>query len=65
MGDIEQSIATLQAIRAQGVTVALDDFGTGFSSLTHLARLPIGTAAMIIISGGNHALRSHRRAWMR
>ncbi len=43
MGDIEQSIATLRAIRAQGVTVALDDFGTGFSSLTHLARLPLDT----------------------
>jgi diguanylate cyclase (GGDEF)-like protein/PAS domain S-box-containing protein len=43
MGDIDRSIATLQAIRALGVTVALDDFGTGFSSLTHLARLPIDT----------------------
>ena len=43
MGDIDRAVATLQAIRALGVTVALDDFGTGFSSLTHLARLPIDT----------------------
>ena len=43
VGDIERAIASLQAIRARGVTVALDDFGTGFSSLTHLARLPIDT----------------------
>ena len=41
--DIDRAVASLQAIRALGVTVALDDFGTGFSSLTHLARLPIDT----------------------
>ena len=43
MGDINHGIASLQAIRALGVTVALDDFGTGFSSLSYLARLPIDT----------------------
>ena len=43
MGDIDHGIASLQAIRAMGVTIALDDFGTGFSSLTYLARLPIDT----------------------
>jgi diguanylate cyclase (GGDEF)-like protein/PAS domain S-box-containing protein len=43
MGNIDRGIASLQAIRAMGVTIALDDFGTGFSSLSHLARLPVDT----------------------
>jgi len=43
MEDVKHSISTLQAIRAMGVTIAIDDFGTGFSSLSHLARLPVDT----------------------
>jgi diguanylate cyclase (GGDEF)-like protein/PAS domain S-box-containing protein len=43
MEDVKHSIASLQAIRALGVTVAIDDFGTGFSSLAYLARLPVDT----------------------
>jgi diguanylate cyclase (GGDEF)-like protein/PAS domain S-box-containing protein len=43
MEDVEQSIATLRAIRAMGVSIALDDFGTGFSSLSYLSKLPIDT----------------------
>ena len=43
MGNIDHGIASLQAIRAMGVTIALDDFGTGFSSLSYLACLPIDT----------------------
>jgi len=39
--DIDRNIASLQAIRAMGVTIAIDDFGTGFSSLSYLARLPV------------------------
>jgi EAL domain-containing protein (putative c-di-GMP-specific phosphodiesterase class I) len=35
--------ATLEKLRAIGVTVALDDFGTGYSSLHYLGRLPIDT----------------------
>jgi diguanylate cyclase (GGDEF)-like protein len=41
MEDVKHSIASLTALRALGVTVALDDFGIGFSSLSHLARLPV------------------------
>lgn len=41
MEDIVHSIASLDAIRALGVTIAIDDFGTGFSSLSYLAKLPI------------------------
>ena len=43
MEDIKNSIASLQAIRAMGITVAIDDFGTGFSSLSYLAKLPVDT----------------------
>ena len=43
MADIKLSIASLQAIRALGVTIAIDDFGTGFSSLSYLAKLPVDT----------------------
>ncbi|HUG98099.1 MAG TPA: EAL domain-containing protein, partial [Gammaproteobacteria bacterium] len=43
MEDVRHSIASLQAIRALGVTIAIDDFGTGFSSLSYLAKLPVDT----------------------
>jgi EAL domain-containing protein (putative c-di-GMP-specific phosphodiesterase class I) len=41
--DVEYSIASLQAIRAMGVTIAIDDFGTGFSSVSYLSKLPVDT----------------------
>jgi diguanylate cyclase (GGDEF)-like protein/PAS domain S-box-containing protein len=43
MEDVRHNIASLQAIRAMGVTIAIDDFGTGFSSLSYLAKLPVDT----------------------
>jgi EAL domain-containing protein (putative c-di-GMP-specific phosphodiesterase class I) len=43
MQDVKNSIASLQAIRAMGVSIAIDDFGTGFSSLSYLSRLPVDT----------------------
>jgi diguanylate cyclase (GGDEF)-like protein/PAS domain S-box-containing protein len=43
MADVKHNIASLQAIRAIGVTIAIDDFGTGFSSLSYLAKLPVDT----------------------
>jgi diguanylate cyclase (GGDEF)-like protein/PAS domain S-box-containing protein len=43
MEDVKHNIASLQAIRATGVTIAIDDFGTGFSSLSYLAKLPVDT----------------------
>lgn len=33
--------STLQALRADGVSIAIDDFGTGYSSLSYLERLPL------------------------
>jgi diguanylate cyclase (GGDEF)-like protein/PAS domain S-box-containing protein len=43
MEDVQNSISSLQSIRAMGVTIAIDDFGTGFSSLSYLAKLPVDT----------------------
>lgn len=43
MENINQTIATLEAIRAVSVSIAIDDFGTGFSSLSYLSRLPVDT----------------------
>jgi diguanylate cyclase (GGDEF)-like protein len=43
MEDVRHSGASLQAIRAMGVSIAIDDFGTGFSSLSYLSKLPVDT----------------------
>ncbi len=34
-------IATLEGLRAMGVTIAIDDFGAAFSSRSYLANLPV------------------------
>ena len=39
MGDRDETLAELVAIRALGVKLFLDDFGTGYSSLSQLQRL--------------------------
>ncbi|MDO9106305.1 MAG: EAL domain-containing protein [Methylovulum sp.] len=41
MDDVKHSIASLQTLRAMGISIAIDDFGTGFSSLSYLSRLPV------------------------
>lgn len=41
IGDMEEAIERLAALRALGIRIALDDFGTGFSSLNYLRKLPI------------------------
>ncbi len=40
MSDMEQTIATLERLRALGASVVLDDFGIGHSSLAYLKRFP-------------------------
>jgi len=39
--DIEEAVATMNALKELGVQFALDDFGTGFSSLQYLKILPL------------------------
>jgi diguanylate cyclase (GGDEF)-like protein len=43
MGDVERSVATLNALRTSGVALSVDDFGTGYSSLSYLRQLPVTT----------------------
>jgi diguanylate cyclase (GGDEF)-like protein/PAS domain S-box-containing protein len=40
--DMEDIIAKMTALKAEGVSFSLDDFGTGYSSLSYLKRLPLG-----------------------
>lgn len=43
MRNVEESLATLRALRAMGICLAVDDFGTGYSSLSYLSRFPVTT----------------------
>ena len=39
--NVEDIIAKMTALKAEGVGFAMDDFGTGYSSLSYLKRLPL------------------------
>lgn len=41
LGNVEEVIDRMKALKRLGVTFSLDDFGTGYSSLSYLRRLPI------------------------
>lgn len=41
MQDVEDAIAKMTLLQAEGVSFTLDDFGTGYSSLVYLKRLPL------------------------
>ncbi|MEQ1529946.1 MAG: EAL domain-containing protein, partial [Methylococcales bacterium] len=41
MDNIDETIATMHAIKALGVGFSMDDFGTGYSSLSYLQRMPL------------------------
>jgi Amt family ammonium transporter len=40
MGKADETLATLNRLKAMNVRLAIDDFGTGYSSLSYLQRLP-------------------------
>lgn len=41
LGDTQEAIVKMTALRAAGVEFSLDDFGTGYSSLSYLKLLPL------------------------
>ncbi len=41
LDNVDNVIATMQALKAHGLGFSLDDFGTGYSSLSYLKRLPL------------------------
>ncbi len=41
LGEAEDVISQLHALRALGVTLSLDDFGTGYSSLSYVRNFPL------------------------
>ncbi|WP_286221316.1 bifunctional diguanylate cyclase/phosphodiesterase [Marinobacter apostichopi] len=41
MKDPEEAMATLNRLKALGMTLSVDDFGTGYSSLSQLRKLPV------------------------
>jgi diguanylate cyclase (GGDEF)-like protein len=41
--NVERMIATMQALKANGIRLSLDDFGTGYSSFNYLRHFPIDT----------------------
>jgi len=40
LGNLEEAVDKMKALKQSGFTFAIDDFGTGYSSLTYLKRLP-------------------------
>lgn len=43
MNDFEDSLVIMAALKTLGVSIAIDNFGTGFTSISHLARMPVDT----------------------
>ena len=41
MVDVDNAIASMNLLKAQGVSIAIDDFGTGYSNLGALKRFPL------------------------
>ncbi len=62
MGDMEEVIAQLKAIRSKGVLISIDDFGTGYSNLSYLPYLPVDIIKVdrVFISELHHNLDNQK-----
>jgi diguanylate cyclase (GGDEF)-like protein len=43
IGNVEETIQTMEELALTGISFSLDDFGTGYSSISYLKRLPVST----------------------
>ncbi len=41
MNDVDNAVASMNLLKAQGISIAIDDFGTGYSNLGALKRFPL------------------------
>ena len=55
LGDVSQTIAVIDGLKALGVRLAIDDFGTGYSNLAHLKHFNVDVLKIdqAFVRGGN------------
>ncbi|MDO9425107.1 MAG: EAL domain-containing protein [Methylobacter sp.] len=65
LDNMEDTIATMHAVRDLGVSFSLDDFGTGYSSLSYLQKLPLAQLKIDQSFVRNMAFNNHDSAIIR